>query len=57
MAYKLVNHGFLGPAKEIIKGRAAAFNKEKCIELVKAEADNNKWAKKILDYLIATSQI
>ena len=56
-AYKLVNHGFLGPAKEIIKGRDAAFNKEKCIELVKAEADKNKWAKFILDYLIATSQI
>ena len=57
MTYKLVNHGFLGPAKEILKGRAAAFNKEKCIELVKAEAENNKVAKKILDHLIATSQI
>ncbi len=49
--YKLVNHGFLSECKEWINNREAAFNKEKCIELARANADSNKWARIILSNL------
>lgn len=51
MAYKLVNDGFLLPAKEFINKKKVAFNKEKCIELLQANANSNKWARKILSHI------
>jgi len=51
MTYKLVNGGFLFPAKEFVNKTKVAFNKDKCIELLRANANSNKWARKILDNL------
>jgi len=51
MAYKLVEKGFLQGTKVLINKHNVAFDKSKCIELIKDNAGTDKWARKILDFI------
>lgn len=56
MAYKLVNEGFLKGTKVLINKHNVAFDKAKCIKLIKAHAETDKWAKRILENMNSTSK-